>query len=103
MPHSICETYPGLCEKSRRRSDRPQRLLRPANTNMPNGDRALLHAPPTVATPVRSDGTSRFENISAVLMMGLLLLTAYFEVAAVGGILVRGLGTWFGSAPSLPF
>lgn len=95
MPTSICDTYPGICEKSRLRYPRPPRLLRPANNNVPNSIRPRCHTPQVPKVSLQSEGISVIETASAISMLGLVILATYIEMAAMTGILARALDGFF--------
>ncbi|MBP1886423.1 hypothetical protein [Sinorhizobium mexicanum] len=101
MRTSICDTYPGICEKSRLRYRRPPRLLRPANNNVPNSGGRRFHVPETGKVPLQSEGISVIETASAISMLGLVILATYIEMAAITGILARALDGFFSHASSL--
>ncbi|MEI2301903.1 hypothetical protein [Ensifer sp. MJa1] len=103
MPKSICDTYPGICEKSRLSHPRPPRLLRPANDNIQNISQPRLPAPEVTAVLPLSEGTSVITTASAISMLGLVLLAGYMEVAVVTVGLVGALGGFFSNTLSLPW
>lgn len=90
MPSSVCETYPGICEKSRLKYPRPPRLLRAANQNLRGAPRPISFAPVAISLTVESESASAIRIGSAISMLGLLVLAAYAGTTAVAGILAGG-------------
>ncbi|NUS67645.1 MAG: hypothetical protein HOQ41_04775 [Ensifer adhaerens] len=91
MPSSVCETYPGICEKSRLKYPRPPRLLRAANQNLPGAPRPISFAPAAISLTVESESVSAVRIGSAISMLGLLILAAHAGLTAAAGILAGGL------------
>ena len=91
MPSSVCETYPGICEKSRLKYPRPRRLLRAANENLRGAPRPILSTPVAIPLTLESVRVSAIRIGSAVSMLGLLILAAHVGTTAVAGILAGAL------------
>ncbi|MGE6784051.1 hypothetical protein ACQKGL_16185 [Ensifer adhaerens] len=91
MPGSVCETYPGICEKGRLKYPRPPRLLRAANQNLPGVRRPTSPTPIALTLPVDGESVSAIRIGSAISMLGLLILAAHAEMTAAAGVFAGAL------------
>lgn len=98
MSSSVCETYPGICSKSRLAHPRPTRLFHPANDNRRNAIRPPLFVLPT-SLPVADDNfMSALEFGSVISMLGLLIFAAHEEVMAVAPAVASALDQFLANA-----
>lgn len=98
MSSSVCETYPGICGKSRLAHPRPTRLFHPANDNSQTAARPHI-APPTASLTSVNNPLSVIEAGSVISMLGLLIFAAHEEIVAIAPALAFALDQFFASAP----
>ena len=99
MSSSVCETYPGICSKSRLAHPRPVRLFHPANDNRQNATQ-----PPIVALPIsvplsEAKPMSALEVGSMISLLGLLVFATHEEILAVAPAVASALEQFLASAP----
>ena len=98
MSSSVCETYPGICKKSRLAYPRPTRLFHPANDNSPTAARPHVVLPAASLTSV-GNPMSLIEAGSIISMLGLLIFAAREEIVAAAPALAFALDQFLASAP----
>jgi len=98
MSSSVCETYLGICNKSRLAHPRPTRLFHPANDNSRTAARPQVAPPATSPAPVNNP-MSVIEAGSVISMLGLLIFAAHEEIAAIAPALAFALDQFLASAP----
>lgn len=101
MANSICEAYPGICEKSRLRYPRPTRLLRAANDNLLHGNRPSSDAPAPTTDVHDGDGSAAIRFGSAISILGLAVLTTYAEIRAVAEVFFGIFGSHLMDVPMM--
>jgi hypothetical protein len=100
MSSSVCETYPGICSKSRLAHPRPVRLFHPANDNRQNATRpAIVDLPASLPLP-EANPISVVEVGSAVSLLGLLIFAAHEEITAVAPAIASALQRFLANAPA---
>jgi hypothetical protein len=100
MSSSVCETYPGICSKSRLAYPRPLRLHHPANDNIKNAIRPSVVTLTTSLPVFPANPISALEVGSAISMLGLLVFAAHEEIVAVAPAVASALEQFFASAPA---
>ena len=100
MSNSVCETYPGICSKSRLAHPRPVRLFHPANDNRKNAIRPPVVALTTTLPVFQSKPISALEIGSAISLLGLLVFAAHEEIVAVAPAVASALEQFFANAPA---
>jgi len=98
MSSSVCETYPGICSKSRLARPRPTRLFHPANDNSRTGARPHI-APPAASQASVNNPMSVIGAGSVISMLGLLIFATHKEIAAIVPTLAFALDQFLASAP----
>jgi hypothetical protein len=99
MSSSVCETYPGICSKSRLAHPRPARLFHPANDNRQNAIRPPVVALPTSIPVSGAKPMSALEVGSMISLLGLLVFAAHEEIVAVAPAVTSALEQFLASAP----
>lgn len=98
MSSSVCETYPGICSKSRLAHPRAVRLFHPANDNSQAAARPHIVLPAVSLASV-SNPLSVIEAGSAISVLGLLLFAAHEEIISVAPALAFALDQFLAGAP----
>jgi len=100
MSNSICDTFPGICEKSRLRGPRPTRLLRAANDNLLRGNWSSFDTSIPTLSP-GGDGSPAIRFGSAISILGLVVVTAHAEIGAAAEVLFGALGELLTRVPTI--
>ena len=100
MSNSICETFPGICEKSHLRGPRPVRLLRAANDNLLHGNWSSFDTSLPTVSP-GGDGSPAIRFGSAISILGLVVITAHAEIAAAADVLFGALDELLTKVPTI--
>lgn len=98
MSSSVCETYPGICSKSRLAHPRPTRLFHPANDNSLTAARPHI-APPAASLASVNNPMSVIEAGSVISMLGLLIFAVHEEIMAIAPALAFALDQFLASSP----
>ncbi|MBB3659277.1 hypothetical protein FHX15_004541 [Rhizobium sp. BK650] len=98
MSSSVCETYPGICAKSRIANPRPVRLFHPANDNSPTAARPPIVLPEAALAPV-SDPMWAIEAGSIISLLALIVFAAHEEIVALAPALALAVDQFLASAP----